>query len=271
MERPMRVCVCVCVFAHALHFMFISPGFLYFWAIVFFVTTTLVALLKQEKTAVFKEQNIIETYQQLYTIIKLPAVISLITILLTSKVRLLEFYCNFVFFQIVSDFDVESMFLMRRLHLIRSCAFPPLTVLSLRQVVLDVIQPPPVRSTSPSFPLHLHRHHSLAHIFFLSSQYHFNLLSCTFVDISPTFVVPLILSFLILSLRLHSSILTSKFPQHPTSSLVLSSLPKSQHRTPLLVLQLSCILPLDPRPQAYSSVTQNPDTIFQFLADLNTV
>ena len=29
--------------------------------------------------------------------------------------------------------------------------------------------------------------------------YHFNLLSCTFLDISPTFVVPLILSFLILS------------------------------------------------------------------------
>ena len=29
--------------------------------------------------------------------------------------------------------------------------------------------------------------------------YHFNLLSCTFFDISPTFVVPLILSFLILS------------------------------------------------------------------------
>ena len=30
-------------------------------------------------------------------------------------------------------------------------------------------------------------------------QYHFNLLSCTFLDISPTFVVLLILSFLILS------------------------------------------------------------------------
>ena len=29
--------------------------------------------------------------------------------------------------------------------------------------------------------------------------YHFNLLSCTFLDISPTFVVPLIMSFLILS------------------------------------------------------------------------
>ena len=48
-------------------------------------------------------------------------------------------------------------------------------------------------------------HHSLAHIVFFSSKYmdarayHFNLLSCTFLDISPTFVVPLFLSFVILS------------------------------------------------------------------------
>ena len=43
--------------------------------------------------------------------------------------------------------------------------------------------------------------------------YHFNLLSCTFMDISPTFVVPLILSFLILSSLLtpliHRNILIS--------------------------------------------------------------
>ena len=53
-----------------------------------------------------------------------------------------------------------------------------------------------------------------------------------------------------------SSILTSSFPPHPTSSLVLSSLPTSRHRTSLLVLQLSSILPLDS--QTYSSVTQIP-------------
>ena len=42
---------------------------------------------------------------------------------------------------------------------------------SLRQVVPDVVQPPPLRSSSPSFPRHLHRHHSLDYVFFLSSQY----------------------------------------------------------------------------------------------------
>ena len=41
---------------------------------------------------------------------------------------------------------------------------------------------------------------------------------------------------------LDSSILTSLFPPHPTSSFVLSSQPISRHRTLLLVLQLSCIL-----------------------------
>ena len=42
---------------------------------------------------------------------------------------------------------------------------------SLRQVVFDVIQPPLLWSSSPSFPRHLHHHHSLAHIFVFSSQY----------------------------------------------------------------------------------------------------
>ena len=35
---------------------------------------------------------------------------------------------------------------------------------SLWQVVLDVIQPPLLRSSSPSFPRHLHHHHSLAYV-----------------------------------------------------------------------------------------------------------
>ena len=34
----------------------------------------------------------------------------------------------------------------------------------------DVIQPPPLRSSSPSFPLRLHHHHSLARILLYSSQ-----------------------------------------------------------------------------------------------------
>ena len=36
---------------------------------------------------------------------------------------------------------------------------------SLGQVVPDAIQPPPLWSSSPSFPRHLHRHHSLAYVF----------------------------------------------------------------------------------------------------------
>ena len=39
----------------------------------------------------------------------------------------------------------------------------------------------------------------------ITCPYHFNLLSCTFFVISPTFVVPLILSFLILSMQLRNS------------------------------------------------------------------
>ena len=42
---------------------------------------------------------------------------------------------------------------------------------SLRQVVPDAIQPSPLWSSSPSFPRHLHRHHSLAYVFVFSSQY----------------------------------------------------------------------------------------------------
>ena len=52
---------------------------------------------------------------------------------------------------------------------------------SLRQVVPDTIQPPPLWSSSPSIPRHLHHHHSLAHMFFFSSQY-------TPISLQPTFL-----------------------------------------------------------------------------------
>ena len=115
---------------------------------------------------------------------------------------------------------------------------------SLGQVVPDAIQPPPLWSSSPSFPRHLHRHHSLAYVFVFSSEY-------VPIPLQPTFLYFLgYFSYLRCpsnyfipnSVQLDSSILTSSFPLHPTSSLVLCSLPKSQHRTSLLVLQLSCIL-----------------------------
>ena len=139
---------------------------------------------------------------------------------------------------------------------------------SLRQVVLNVIQSPPLRSSSPSFSRHIHHHHSLAYVFLFSSQYMpvplHNRLSCTFFDISPTFVVPLILSFLILSILvtplIHLNIIISATSNF---SHVLSSLPTPRPHTSLLVIQPSCILyfPLDP--QGYSSVTQNPKTLLQ--------
>ena len=86
------------------------------------------------------------------------------------------------------------MFFMRRLHLARSCASSADN--SLRQVVPDVIQPPPLWSSPPSFLRNLHPHHSLAYVFVFSSQYVPIPLQPTFLhlDISPTFVVPLILS-----------------------------------------------------------------------------
>ena len=73
-----------------------SVGFLYFWGVVFLVTTTLVMIMKSEKTrtringsAADKEEiehGIINTYLLLWKVIKLPAVVSLIGILLTVKV-----------------------------------------------------------------------------------------------------------------------------------------------------------------------------------------
>ncbi|KAL4220930.1 hypothetical protein ACF0H5_019196 [Mactra antiquata] len=63
-------------------------SFLYFWGIVFFVTTTLVWIFKSEKVdpEVDPEQSIVETYKQLYKVIRLPPVISHCIVLLTSKI-----------------------------------------------------------------------------------------------------------------------------------------------------------------------------------------
>ena len=65
-----------------------------------------------------------------------------------------EGYCHIVFFfRILSHFYVGSMFLTRRLHLARSCASSPDN--SLSHIMTSR------RSFSPSFPRHLHHHHSL--------------------------------------------------------------------------------------------------------------
>jgi len=64
------------------------PKFLWFWGIVFLITTTLVFIFKKEKNSIDEdgELNIVETYSILLKIVKLPAVIQLVIILLTVKI-----------------------------------------------------------------------------------------------------------------------------------------------------------------------------------------
>ena len=76
----------------------------------------------------------------------------------------------------------------------------------------------------------------------ITSPYHFNLLSCTFFVIPPTFVVPLILSFLILSsfVTPHIHRIAFSFLRPPIYFPVPSSTLMSLPRTPVLVLPLFC-------------------------------
>lgn len=79
---------------------FLPPSdFLYFWSIIFLITTTLVCILKRETDVaevntklddvelVDTEQGVWDTYQLLVKIVRLPAVLSLMGVLLTVKVR----------------------------------------------------------------------------------------------------------------------------------------------------------------------------------------
>ncbi|XP_052821421.1 acetyl-coenzyme A transporter 1-like isoform X2 [Mya arenaria] len=63
-------------------------GFLYFWGFVFFTVTTLVLIFKPERLepGVDHEQGIVETYRQLYRVMKLKPVITYTIQLLTAKV-----------------------------------------------------------------------------------------------------------------------------------------------------------------------------------------
>lgn len=67
--------------------------FLFFWGVVFMVSTTLVAILKREngsekgKRRVKEEtQGVMETYKLLFTIIKMPTVFTFCVLLLTAKI-----------------------------------------------------------------------------------------------------------------------------------------------------------------------------------------
>ena len=152
-----------------------------------------------------------------------------------------------------------SMYFMRRLHSTRSCASSPDNSLSDRSLLMSSNHLRfglPLLLPGTSITITLLPTHSCSPL--KRCPYYFNPLSGTFVDISSTFDVPLILSLLILSSLVtpltHLNILISATSNF--FSCVLSSLPKYRHRTPLLVLQPSCIVSLDS--QTYSSVTQNP-------------
>lgn len=69
---------------------FCPPDFLFFWGAVFLITTTLVALLKKENKELTptKEETkgITDTYRLLFSIIKMPAVLTFCLLILTAKV-----------------------------------------------------------------------------------------------------------------------------------------------------------------------------------------
>ena len=102
-----------------------------------------------------------------------------------------------LFFRILSHICVVSMFLMRRLHLTRSCASSPDSSLSDKSFLM--------LSNHLRFGLPLLLFPGTSITITLLPTYSSSLLntcpyhSCTFLDISPTFAVPLILSFLIQS------------------------------------------------------------------------
>lgn len=70
-----------------------AVDFLFFWGVVFLVSTTLVAIIKREnehskgKKRVHEEtQGVMETYKLLFSIIKMPTVFTFCVLLLTAKV-----------------------------------------------------------------------------------------------------------------------------------------------------------------------------------------
>lgn len=74
---------------------FVSSGtdFLFFWGVVFLISTTLVAIFKRENvrgrrttTTPEETQGVMETYKLLLSIIKMPTVFTFCLLLLTAKV-----------------------------------------------------------------------------------------------------------------------------------------------------------------------------------------
>ncbi|OQR98510.1 acetyl-coenzyme A transporter [Achlya hypogyna] len=62
------------------------PGFMGFWGYVMFGTTVFIWLFKHEKPEVADRVTIVDTYKQMLSVLRLPAVLSLTAVLLTVKV-----------------------------------------------------------------------------------------------------------------------------------------------------------------------------------------
>ena len=105
------------------------------------------------------------------------------------------------FFRIFSHFYVQGRFVLWDASISPGLARPPLTILSDMSLLmlsnhLRFSLPLPL---SPGTPIAITLLPTYSSSLLNICPYHFNLLSCTLLDISPTFVVSLILSFLILS------------------------------------------------------------------------
>ena len=80
-EKTMKTVICLC-----------GADFLFYGGVVFLISTTLVAVFKREsergqgKKRAKETQGVVETYKLLFSIIKLPTVLSFCTLLLTAKV-----------------------------------------------------------------------------------------------------------------------------------------------------------------------------------------
>ena len=104
----------------------------------------------------------------------------------------------------------------------------------------------------------------------MTCPYHFNLLSCSFFVISPTFVVPLILSFVILSSfvtpHIQRSILISA-----TSNLFSCAFFNAHVSVPYSSAGLTTVLYTFPLIFTFILLSHNtPDTLFQFFHPLWT-
>ena len=148
---------------------------------------------------------------------------------------------------------VVSMFLASCLHAAFFCVPSPSSS-------HYTIHPPLLRSSFPSPPLHIQPRHSFPNIFFMHSHdMSVPLLPCTFLDISPTCVVSLIISFRILSIFFTTNpshvLISAMYYFFLELRLCRSPCPNPVHCTSLPIIQCLVHLPLDS--QVDFSVIQN--------------